>query len=149
MSAIDQICNYIAASVSLDDCRKIEKAIRERKSSLITPVLDLNKVRKLIDADCYYSLFGEVAWKKEIILSLTGRIHNDFDNLFRELVPSSNGLTNRKAASQFHHAFDRHLQLAIQQKEAELEANKRQSSIITVYNPVTDRYETRYREETS
>jgi hypothetical protein len=137
------IQEYIINCASWKECRKLERVIQKRKKILKPKSLDLGKVKYLVDLP--HSYWSYVEWQKDILKSLNNRFINDFEGLFTELVPNSNHMTHTKAARAFEIAYNRLTCQLIAEKEAELEANKRQSNIVIEYNPATDRYESQYR----
>lgn len=136
-------------TMTLEDLKNIKKSV-EAKIKTLTPIKPRNyeRIRKSLRVpDDFYH---RVEWERKVCFDLATRLKGsveDFRLFFLELVgdvPEIDTDTDTKAARAFDKAY-RDLEANLLAKaEKEIRKTLPKSKIVVVYNPDTDRYESKY-----
>lgn len=121
---MEQAYFFVSSSATLDDCKHLEAAIQERRATLMSPNLDLEKVWKKIDLGRNAG-WSTVSWQKAVVDPINKRFYEDFKNLLREFVPDYERMTESQIAREFEIVYKRTTGKLLADKEKDLELRAR------------------------
>jgi hypothetical protein len=138
---MDQVQSAIA-SASAEDCKCIELWLKQRRAALRgpKPPLNLSKVKERVDwsrcSDGY-----DIEWQRHVVDQILVQAHSSFDELFHELVPEFDAMTNLTAARSFTTALRKRIDGAMEEELRAIKAGLPKSNIAILWNAQTDRYQ--------